>query len=484
MAEAGRVDTVFGDLGTALAEARQAHRVQLTPAVTGVQVCYYAGIETPPADAPRNLIHVPIEQFPTYFASARTRTPRTVVPPLHVSPSERQAFATAVNQQLQRGQQERQKLTLEAVTRYRSRPRRGPENGRLRVFAATSRETTVMQYSSLGLIRAFERLGHETRFLIEADDTERMDLRTQMAELEAFDPHVVLNINHQNNAFLPPDVVNAIWWQDLMPPLAAGKPLAWRPNDLVYAALSNDLAPAVANTGLPPERLGVQPFCIDTAMFNDAGGQAREDKIVFVGSSASIRLKGVPGEAKLIEQLEGFVADGTLLTETQVRGLGVLNGLTPDHAFHNVYYYVMRDRLVRWLCRIPGLRVEVYGRYWDRDPEVAPFFKGELPHGPAVAAIYRSAKYALIVHPVSINTQRFAEAVACGCIPVQYDCRPFADQPHWDDRVLYFRTPAELAAQVAKTAPVHAAEFTDFFSYERFARRILADAAPFLSTGA
>jgi hypothetical protein len=484
MPEAQPADTVFGDLGAALAEARQARRVPLTPAVTGLQLCYYAGIEAPPPDAPRNLVHVPLEQFPAYFASARTRAPKAVVPPSSASVAERRAFATAVNQRLHGGQAERQRLTLKAIERYRQRPRRPPEGGRLRVFAASSRETTVMQYASLGLIRAFERLGHETRFVIEADDTQRLDLRAIVEELEAFDPHVVLNVNHQNNAFIPPDVANAIWWQDLMPPLAAGKPLAWRPNDLVYAALSNDLAPAVAATGLPSERLRIQPFCIDTSLFHSDGGDSREDKIVFVGSSASIRLKGYPGEARLVEQLEELVRDGTLLTETQVRGLGVLHGVPPDHAFHSVYYYVMRDRLVRWLCRVPGLRVEVYGRYWDRDPEVAPFYKGELPHGPAVADVYRSAKYALVVHPLSINTQRFAEAVACGCIPVQYDCRPFADPPHWDDRVLYFRTPQELAAQFGRTVPVHAAEFADFFSYDRFARRILADAAPFLTSGA
>lgn len=474
-------DTAFADLAQALAAAQQARRVRLTAAVTGTQACYYLGEEQPPPDAPRNFFHVPIDRLADFIADTRVRPPRTAVPPVSATHEQRQAFGALISRELTRGIEERQRRGLESMGRYRQTTPPRATDGRLRVFAASSRTTTVMQYSSAGLMRAFERLGHDARLELERDDTELMDLKIMVEAAEAFAPHLVVNINHQMNTWLPPGVVNATWWQDLMPTLRQGRPLPWRQNDLAYMALTNDLAAALARTGLSAERAKIQPFCIEAETFHDRSEGPRANKIVFVGSAASTRLRGGRGERELAEMLAALVESGHQLTEEQVRGLGVLKGVPPDHAFHNVFYYVMRDGLVRWLCRASPIPVEVYGRSWDKDPEVAPHYRGERPHGPAVAEVYRGAKYALIVHPLSINTQRLAEATACGAIPVVYDCRPFADRPHWDDRLLFFRTPAQLAHALTQTPPTYASEFRDFFSYERFARRILADAAPFLS---
>lgn len=123
----------------------------------------------------------------------------------------------------------------------------------------------------------------------------------------------------------------------------------------------------------------------------------------------------------------------------------------------------------------PGLPVDVYGRYWDQDAEVLPYYRGELQHGEAVADVYRAARYALVCHPFEINSQRLAEVAACGCIPVVYDCRDVAEPPFWDDYCLFFKTAEELqnilrqCLQPAKPPEGLAEQFT----YRAAARRLI-----------
>ena len=217
MAEKGieaAADAIFGDLETALKTARLAQRVPLTPAVTGLQACYYVGYDTPPSDSPANLIHVPMEGLASYFGNADTRLPTllTLAGMKFNNAADARAWATSVNQLIHEGLRVRKQTTDERIGRYVQRPfDRRRSTGPLRVFAHATRETTVMQHSSRGMIRAFEKLGHEARFLIESNEMQRLDMRSIIEAIEAFDPHLTLSINHLNNNYLPADVVNAVW---------------------------------------------------------------------------------------------------------------------------------------------------------------------------------------------------------------------------------------------------------------------------------
>ncbi len=470
-------DTVFTDLNQALETARLRQRVLLNSAVTGLQVCYYIGRQELPADAPENLIQVPLDQFVNYFEGTRNRIPNCVTLPPQLSAAECREMATSIKTILHTVGLTRSRKAAEAIERYQKRPAKPLRGKRPRVFAVASRETTVMQHCSRGLLEAFSRLGHQVRLEIETNDMQRLDIGHVVDAMASFDPHIVININHEANNNLPPDVVNVVWWQDPMPAMRAGAQLPWRPNDLVYTVLGNVFGPALERTGLPADRIHVQPFCVDAEIFCDHGAP-RQDKVVFVGSSASVELTGGAAEEACIAELAAHLENGEVSEET-VCQICARHGFEDRYvALCKIFYYVVRDHLVRWLCRARGARIEVYGRDWDHDPVVAPFFKGELPHGRAVADVYRSAKYALVVHPISINSQRLAEAAACGCIPIVYDCRSVAEPPFWEDRVLYFRTPAGLAQCLKTSLPTDPDQFRAFFSYARFAEQILAHAQP------
>jgi hypothetical protein len=479
-------DTFFYDPNTAREVALQGNLVSRTKWFSVRQMCYYTG-SLVFSDAPPTLVHVPIDDLAGFFTRAQMRLPTALCFPTSgiPLPAEEQQRRNHFSQVLQVALNEACNRMNFACRQYCATMQENPvtvaPGEPLRVFAPGSISTTVMQHCSRNLLEAFARLGHHTSFMIERDDLHRLGMADYQSAALEFAPHVVIGINHRNHELVPPGGVNAIWWQDMMDELVDGRPIEWRANDLVYVLSRERFAPLLERSGLPPERIKVQPFCIDRDLFNEHGAGAREDLAVFVGSSYIRELCGKDIERSLLGELEERFSAGEGLSAEAVLEAARRHRVTPEWADWKVLHYVARDLPVRWLCRQRDVRVEVYGRDWDRDPVVAPFFKGELPQGRPVADLYRRARWALVLHPDMVNHQRLGEVGACGCIPVVYDCRFRADGPHWDGQVLYFRTQEQLAGCLRRTIPVDAQAFGEFFDYANFARRIIADAQPLLA---
>ncbi len=468
-------DCIFLDPVQACAQARLRQRVEQTPSVSGLQVCYYVGDEVI-GDPPENLVQVRPADFVEFMARTRYRLPtkmdftkETVARARQLAPLSEQAAAL------------RQKLFTEAVTAYSRRPRRQRQpNERLRVLAVTSRTTTVMQHCSRAILEAFARLGVETHLVIESSEMEAHDGTTAILSHLKFDPDLVFNINRIANQFLPSDVANVVWWQDPFQNLAREKSVRWRENDLLYSIASQLVPDLVAETGLAEGRARIQPFCIDRRRFCLDEKTVRKNKVVFVGNAAHLGLTHTAAERACLSELIHRLEAGEATSNQELISIGARYGFSANQTIHYISYFVMRDHIVRWICQTPGIDVEIYGQFWEQDPVVAPFHRGVLPHGEAVADVYRSAKYALVLHPFSINSQRLGEVGACGCIPVIYDCRFQADLPHWEDLALYFRTRQGLAECLRSDRITAPDRFAEKFDYDNFARRILQDAAPYL----
>ena len=293
-----------------------------------------------------------------------------------------------------------------------------------------------------------------------------------LAAQQAFNPHITFNINHLNNSTLHPDVFNVTWWQDAMPLLRAGKPLPWRPRDLIYT-FGQELYDFLHQCGAP--RIERQPFCYSDEIFKNRGRE-RKPKAVVIASSYRNNAARYPKAGALIATLEAMFETGAPLTDAVLAHLSAQHGYTERAIFWDLWHYVIRDRSVHWLCALSDLlEVEVYGRYWEKDPVVRPFFKGELPHGEAVATVYNEALYTLVPHPFDLQSQRLMEAAACGAIPLVYDCRYRAEKPHWDDHYLWYHTPETLRACVTKRPSAPLQEVCHGNSHTEFAMRILTE---------
>lgn len=464
-------DSYFFSARDAFREAVQQKYVDMKhPTIFGLQVCYYDG--EPFADAPPNMIHVPAEHVSELLLDAPTRLPTGIRIPAGTSHAVSQELLSVFETLMQQVQDDRAKLVRERMARSgECAPRGNPE--RLRVMFATTRTTQVLQYATFGLARAFEALGHEVHVAIESNAMEHLDGHMLMKHYVEFLPDVFIVINHHRNTWLHPDVTYVAWYQDLMPPLEKAEQLNVRDNDQVYSAFAQ-LDPYLQACGV--STLYRQAFCVDSEVFHPPVEARRREAIVFVGSAYAPQVADGPRTREMRSELEQAVARGEVFTEQQVYEMADRMGVDRNQAFWALYHYVTRDFIVHWMCEMlpaAGIEVEVYGRYWDRDPLVAPFFRGEVSHGEALADLYRQSRYSLVCHPFDLGSQRLVEVAACGCIPVVHDCRAIAEKPHWDDQCLYFSTPNSLVEVLADRPVLDPMPITAERTYLHFARTIL-----------
>lgn len=466
-------DTYFMDSLEAYAMARLGARVRLhDTAVFGQQLCYYPGPVF--GGMPETMIPLTMEGFREFFHTSRLRPPQAVYFPHTMTEEERVRVAGRIEELLRQVKAARKE---EHDTLLRVSPGRDPgwpgPGEPLRFLLPASRYTTVMQYASQGLAKALTGLGHEARVVMEADGRELMDSVHYLREYADFQPHVTIHVNHRNHHHLHPRVVNIIWYQDPMPELVAGKPLPWRERDAVFA-INSEIAGYIRGCGL--EEPSIQPPCYDHEVFRLHPDEARTPRAVFVGSAYNYVLDwaGIPHFQDVMAVLLETMEQGGVFDEALAQGLADRYGFDFHRIWPHMCHYAVRDTSVRWLCQNPTTPVAIHGRFWERDPVVAPFFKGELPHGEAVARAYNRATIALAALIKTVNSQRLAELAACGCIPLVYDARAVSDPPHWDDHCLFYKTREDLHRVLATRPQADPMAIAEAFRYDTFARRILA----------
>ncbi|WP_152428971.1 glycosyltransferase family protein [Methylomonas sp. MK1] len=468
-------DTYFIDPLQALNAAKQRNRVACDhPTIDGLQVCYYRG--ELPSHGFENLIHLELPDLQDFFIRSRMRFPENLEIPEELDEdvkAELKQDIAAVRSAVER---QRRILLQQLLNKAKTLKPRLVGNKPPRIFIPTSRLTTVMQYSSRGVAKAFADLGWDVLLYVQDNEMEGSNMVDMLEKYISFDPHACFYVNSLNNSFMHDDIVNLVWWQDLMPQLKNRQPLKWRARDF-NLSISPLFDRYLEQCGASKvERLH---FVIDDEIFHGDQQTARTDKIVFVGSSYLPVIDPENSQHKLaLAALLAVMEQGGRFDEATVTQIAAASSLSYEFVFWKLLHYVIRDHAVKWLCAAQGcagLPVDVYGRYWDQDAEVAAYYRGELQHGVAVADVYRSARYALVCHPFEINSQRLAEVAACGCIPLVYDCRDVAEPPHWDEYCLFFKTAEELQnilrqrLQPAKPPEGLARQFT----YKAAVRRLI-----------
>jgi hypothetical protein len=473
-------DSLFFDPEQALRCARQRRPARAWGRSSAVQLCYYTGRHQLPVVLD-NLIFVPKSDFVPWLSATRLRLPESVTFPDPPPPA---TVARAFESFLERALLEvkagrlRRVQELGAAIAALPPPLAHPP---WRITVHTSLFSEVLQFCARGLVQALVDQGQDARLVIEHEEREFWDNTHHLEQILEQRPHLVVFIDYHHPEFLAPWMVQVVWWQDLMPDLTSHRPLPWRANDLVYSLDRAMFAPHLSACGLPPERQRTQHFCIDTAIYRpDAGVVRRPRTVVFVGSAYAPALARLPAAAQAAcQDLAVQVEAGHLPTLAEVAAT-VPEGLTQPQLY-DLLSFLVRDLPVRWLCRLDGWTVEVYGSGWDQDPEVSPCHRGSVPPGPELARLYASASHALSLHPCIINHQRLAEIACCGAIPVIYDCRALAEPPHWDERALFFRSRQGLRACLEQPLAADPQAFASHFDYRHFAQRILADATPHLT---
>ncbi len=458
----------FFDYRQARETALQRHQIATThPTITALQVCFYDG--PPQTDALDNMVNLPFEQIETRLMNLPHQFPSQIIFPVGTPGNFISKISRVIEQSLTNAVKQRGVLTYRIKQDIKNQRPIFDKNKPLRILLKSSRLTTVMQHCSRQLSRALKKLGHDVLLDIEENDMQLFDGYLHIKTQQTFNPHVVFNINTQDTQYLHPDVFYFSWWQDPMPALTRGLPLLWRPRDTTLS-LIRDFDQYLKHCACP--NIQRQHFCIDEEVFNTGYHVERENKIVFVGSSYRSRLTHSPAEKGALQDIIEHMEAGEPVDETFLRPISQRWGISYHQIYWDLFHYAARDITLQWLCRDADIPIEVYGRGWEDDPIVSPFFRGELPHGEAVAHVYNSARFALISHPFEINSQRLVEAAACGSRPVVFDCRHIAEPPFWDEYCCFFSTAKQLQSCLTNQSDQDPTPLAKTFTYGKLAQFI------------
>ncbi|HIJ83617.1 MAG TPA: hypothetical protein HPQ00_05345, partial [Magnetococcales bacterium] len=444
------------------------------PAIPALQICYYVGKPVAIKPIPDNLIHIPNSSLVNYFIATPNRHPTRFVGSSKNS-EERQIFFIKSMKKIFENIKIKRRMFISALS-AKLQERQPDFNGEMpyRIFLTASRYSTVTQYAVKNLMKAFSRLGCETFLLIEKDGMQDygQSLSYPLKFLE-FNPNVVVHINDPLNQYFHPDLINVVWYQDLVTSVTQHHPVIWRERDLVYATDSL-LAREVKKCG--EVACSIQFPCVDHWSMETNEPTRREEKIVFIGSSYDNRKYLITSMEvqKYVIYITRQLEEGILFDEIRLVELSREFSLSYFQAY-KLFNAVVRNLVVSWVCKYSPIPVEIYGADWDTDFMVRPCWKGVLPHGPELYRVYRSAKYALEANATTLHSQRLAEMSLCGCIPVVYDSRAFVeDSPHlWDNEILFFASTGELCHCLTTAPKGDPRKIGADMTYERFAKRLL-----------
>jgi hypothetical protein len=404
---------------------------------------------------------------------------------------------------------------------YWSRRWQTPAN----VLAFTSRFSTFVRYSTRDTLRALAQMGYTHHTMIEETTFHRTSTLQMLKLIWEHDPDFVFVIDHLAHEYdgLPTNLPFLSWAQDPLENLL--HPDAGRRCMPFQFVCGYFRQPAIERYHYPPDRYFGAFIPVTDAMFahDELAAVEPDTDICFVSNAAEpiaafydrYRAEQPPAVQPLLERLYARVTtvldENTFLREEEalelVHQASAELGLTfaPEiceqaaHLFvYRMYDWGRRHQALRWVAdwaRRTNRRFKLYGRGWERHPDLADFAVGVLDHGDELRRAYARSRLSLQLVPSGFRHQRTYEALAAHNLPLirwsPHDAQVFAAKPNQpadaeapDISQISFNTPAEfeaLAERYLANADLRAATCTRFrtavrqrFTYEAVVPPIVA----------
>lgn len=392
-----------------------------------LQICYYDGVKI--ENTPPNMIHLPMEKIYDFFLESGLRFPTDIsFNGVRLTKQTKKEITQYLNTSLQESLIKRNEI----MNSYKKKIKKLKLNFNepLRVFFITTRITSVMQYIVKNLALEFEALGYETFISIEANEMmswgQNQDggyFTWHLKNMLEFKPHITININYLNNDFLPEEIFNFIWFQDIMPIMTDDSKINLRKRDFIFH-LTKGIGEKLLKRNINSRH---QPFCINTNIFKKHLEVKKEKKIVFIGNSYIHTQKEIQHDSQYTQILSECI---TLFEEKSCFTQETIETLMKEHRKSKdfiiaIYSYLMRDYCIEKLCKIENCHysIEIYGNEnWKYNPIISNYYKGPLKYGENIAKVYNSATYGYCVGGY-ILMQRTLECAASETIPLVLDVR-------------------------------------------------------------
>ena len=312
----------------------------------------------------------------------------------------------------------------------------------LRILGATSRYTTFLQYSMRDWLAGFDRLGHQTKLLIEEHDHHVPNNLFVAQVCAEFKPDVIIAIDHCRKTLLgvPDDVPVVMWVQDRLPHIYDTKTgLAQGPRDYVIGYARQELS---QRFNYPASRFMPAMVGINDQRFVPRALTAGELEryrcdVSFVSHCVTPAAQIIEAELEkldkpesralvddLFQQLQGiydaggFVSTGDVLMK-MINDTLLARRMTCDRSAmldlfaHRVNNALFRHQAVRWAAH-SGANLHLYGNGWEKHPEFSRFARGVADNQDQLPIIYQASAINLQVTPFGAVHQRLLDGLAAG----------------------------------------------------------------------
>ncbi|HEX4056023.1 MAG TPA: glycosyltransferase [Tepidisphaeraceae bacterium] len=312
----------------------------------------------------------------------------------------------------------------------------------LKILGLTSRFTTFLQYSMRDWLASFQRLGHQTRMIMEQHDHQACNDLTVAAACADFQPDLVVIIDHHRQELrgVPEHVPFVMWVQDRLASIYS--PEAGRSQQRLDYAIGYGRAELVQRCGYPgsrfmPAMVGGNPDRFSAAPLSEQELAPLRCDVSFVSHASmpadqiireQIQRGGSPETRRLLEDLYerlraiydagGSVTAGEALQEIIVHSLRD-NRLTADvnkllDLFTcRVNNAMFRHQAIRWVADM-GLDLRLYGKGWENHPQFKRYARGAADNEAQLRAIYQASAINLQVTPFGAVHQRLIDGLMAG----------------------------------------------------------------------
>jgi hypothetical protein len=315
----------------------------------------------------------------------------------------------------------------------------------LKVLGITSKFTTFLQYSMRDWLAAFERLGHQTRLIIEEHDHEVANSLTIASACAEFKPDLVVIIDHYRAELggVPEQIPLVMWVQDALPTIfrreagAAQGPLDYAlgfsrldlvhefgyPADRFMSAVIGCDEMRFAPRELSPSEQA--EFGCDVSFVSHASTPADvllQTEIDRAGSAEAERLlRRIYDQLSAVYQEEGFVTEPIQIRGMIDRAMAQSRTSVPESEMpklvdlfaQKINNALFRHQSLNWLAEM-GVDLRLYGRGWEKHPTLSRFARGIADNNHQLSQIYRASRISLQVSPHGAAHQRLMEGLACG----------------------------------------------------------------------
>ncbi len=317
----------------------------------------------------------------------------------------------------------------------------------LRILGLTSIHTTFLQYSMRDCLRALERLGHQTKLLIEPAPHQHLDPTAALRTQAEFDPDLILVLSRMRDecsAIAHPSIPAVCWDQDALPWVfnpSRSPTLAWNDFLMGFAAVTGPRrfgwpqhrcmpcpmaasadtygAEALSDAELAPYRCDISyvshASATPEAEVDSVAGWLPDDRLRRIFRTAVDRLlpdwlRGgeFPGPI-MTAVLDAAAADGAPLRVDDAHKVGQAVGRIGDRAFR----HVALDWVADWAERT-GRSFALWGNGWDRHPHLARFARGPAANGHELRCIYQGTRINLQLMAYGFLHQRALDGLMTG----------------------------------------------------------------------